>query len=248
MSDCHPDPATVRDFDFSQVEARVLANLQGEAPYESKGFDLYRRSAAEALGIPEDEVTERERQLTKALSFRRLYGTPIEFVGPETDVETEVLRQHVNDVQERLNQQLAQSMAERVREFRVRAVGVAWAVNALPQYPESAPYVVQAPVTLASYDWAPGDLIAVSRYGSGVAVGSEDMGRKARVAGSAPWEGAVKVGIVVPASAPAPPPDKDSLAGMHPEPMDSKHCNACRGDNVHRRGCPVGTPGSRIGE
>lgn len=63
--------------DYSQVELRVLAHMSGD-PGLIKAFhdkeDIHRRTAAEVLGIPFEEVTPEQRSHAKAVNFGIIYG------------------------------------------------------------------------------------------------------------------------------------------------------------------------------
>ncbi|MDQ3862957.1 MAG: DNA polymerase [Actinomycetota bacterium] len=71
--------------DYSQMELRILAQFSGDvAMIEAfeKGEDLHRATAAKMYGIPEDEVTSKQRSSAKAISFGIVYGmTPIGLAG-----------------------------------------------------------------------------------------------------------------------------------------------------------------------
>ena len=63
--------------DYSQVELRVLAHMSGDESL-IKAFinkeDIHRRTAAEVLGIPFEEVTPEQRSHAKAVNFGIIYG------------------------------------------------------------------------------------------------------------------------------------------------------------------------------
>ncbi len=63
--------------DYSQVELRVLAHMSGDESliraFREKE-DIHRRTAAEVLGIPMEEVTAEERSHAKAVNFGIIYG------------------------------------------------------------------------------------------------------------------------------------------------------------------------------
>jgi len=63
--------------DYSQIELRLMAHLsQDEALLDAfiHGQDVHRRTAAEVLGIPLEEVTNDQRRQAKAVNFGLLYG------------------------------------------------------------------------------------------------------------------------------------------------------------------------------
>ena len=57
--------------DYATIEARLLT-LQSEQPH-----DLHRQTAAEVLGVPEDEVSPTGRRLGKAINFYHMYGPEV---------------------------------------------------------------------------------------------------------------------------------------------------------------------------
>jgi DNA polymerase-1 len=64
-------------FDYSQIELRILAHLSGDPNLRSaflEGVDVHRRTAAEVFEVPEDEVTEEQRAVAKAVNFGVIYG------------------------------------------------------------------------------------------------------------------------------------------------------------------------------
>lgn len=63
--------------DYSQVELRILAHMSGDESliraFQNKE-DIHRRTAAEVLGIPFEEVTAEQRSHAKAVNFGIIYG------------------------------------------------------------------------------------------------------------------------------------------------------------------------------
>lgn len=63
--------------DYSQVELRVLAHMSGDESL-IRAFinkeDIHRRTAAEVLGIPFEDVTPEQRSHAKAVNFGIIYG------------------------------------------------------------------------------------------------------------------------------------------------------------------------------
>lgn len=63
--------------DYSQIELRILAHMAGD-PDLIRAFvdreDIHRRTAAEILGIPLEEVTAEQRSHAKAVNFGIIYG------------------------------------------------------------------------------------------------------------------------------------------------------------------------------
>lgn len=63
--------------DYSQIELRILAHMSGDENLIAsfrRGEDIHRRTAAEVLGIPLEEVTPEQRSHAKAVSFGIIYG------------------------------------------------------------------------------------------------------------------------------------------------------------------------------
>ncbi|ATO19606.1 DNA polymerase I [Acinetobacter sp. LoGeW2-3] len=63
--------------DYSQIELRLMAHLsQDDALVDAfiHGQDVHRRTAAEVLGVPLEDVTNDQRRQAKAVNFGLLYG------------------------------------------------------------------------------------------------------------------------------------------------------------------------------
>ena len=63
--------------DYSQIELRVLAHISGDPGLVEafrSGADIPRRTAAEILQIPMEEVTDADRDSAKAINFGIIYG------------------------------------------------------------------------------------------------------------------------------------------------------------------------------
>lgn len=63
--------------DYSQVELRVLAHMSGDESLIQAFLnkeDIHRRTAAEVLGIPMEDVTAEQRSHAKAVNFGIIYG------------------------------------------------------------------------------------------------------------------------------------------------------------------------------
>lgn len=63
--------------DYSQVELRILAHMSGDESLIQAFLnkeDIHRRTAAEVLGIPFEEVTPEQRSHAKAVNFGIIYG------------------------------------------------------------------------------------------------------------------------------------------------------------------------------
>ena len=69
--------ATLVGADYSQIELRVLAHMSEDPALIdafNRGEDIHRATAANVLGIPEDQITAEERSRAKAVNFGVIYG------------------------------------------------------------------------------------------------------------------------------------------------------------------------------
>jgi len=65
------------DADYSQIELRILAHISGDANMLdafNSGDDIHRRTAAQVMGVAEDDVTKKMRSSAKAVNFGIVYG------------------------------------------------------------------------------------------------------------------------------------------------------------------------------
>lgn len=72
-----PEGRVLLAADYSQIELRLMAHLsQDDALVDAfiHGQDVHRRTAAEVLGIPLEEVSSDQRRQAKAVNFGLLYG------------------------------------------------------------------------------------------------------------------------------------------------------------------------------
>lgn len=63
--------------DYSQIELRIMTHLSGDAALVKafqEGRDIHRATAAEIMGIAENEVTDTQRRDAKAVNFGLIYG------------------------------------------------------------------------------------------------------------------------------------------------------------------------------
>ena len=63
--------------DYSQIELRILAHMsadQGLIKAFNNGEDIHRATAANVLGVNEDEITLEQRSRAKAVNFGVIYG------------------------------------------------------------------------------------------------------------------------------------------------------------------------------
>jgi DNA polymerase I len=96
-----PEGRVLIKADYSQMELRILAQLSGDpamiGAFE-KGEDLHKATAAKMYGIPEEEVTNKQRSSAKAISFGIVYGmSPIglaDRIGVEQGAAAELIGQY----------------------------------------------------------------------------------------------------------------------------------------------------------
>lgn len=75
--------------DYSQIELRVLAHMAGDEALIgafNRGEDIHRATAANVLGIPEDQITPNERSRAKAVNFGVIYGMSAFGLSGELDI------------------------------------------------------------------------------------------------------------------------------------------------------------------
>ncbi len=76
--------------DYSQIELRILAHYSGD-PTLCEAFqadaDIHRFVAARIHGLPEDEVTPRQRQAAKAINFGIIYGQTAFGLGQQLGID-----------------------------------------------------------------------------------------------------------------------------------------------------------------
>ena len=68
---------TLLDADYSQIELRILAHISGDKNMQeafTNGADIHRSTAAKVYGIPDEQVTPRQRSSAKAVNFGIVYG------------------------------------------------------------------------------------------------------------------------------------------------------------------------------
>ncbi len=71
------EECTLVGADYSQIELRVLADMSGDQALIdafNNGADIHKATAANVLGIPEDQITPAERSRAKAVNFGVIYG------------------------------------------------------------------------------------------------------------------------------------------------------------------------------
>ena len=82
-----PDGRVLVSADYSQFELRLAAVLAGDQPLIddfNNGVDIHTKTAAEAFGIPLDQVTKTQRRAAKAINFGIIYGMSINGLAEAT--------------------------------------------------------------------------------------------------------------------------------------------------------------------
>jgi DNA polymerase-1 len=90
--------------DYSQVELRIVAHLSGDARLAEAfhgGEDVHRRTAAEVLGIPMDQVTPVQRNSAKAVNFGIVYGQTAYGLAQQLGISNEEASQFISRYFER---------------------------------------------------------------------------------------------------------------------------------------------------
>ncbi len=90
--------------DYSQVELRVLAHMSGDpgliAAFNNKE-DIHRRTAAEIMGIPFEEVTPEQRSHAKAVNFGIIYGISDYGLARQLNISREAAARYMKSYFER---------------------------------------------------------------------------------------------------------------------------------------------------
>ena len=82
-----PEGRVLVSADYSQFELRLAAVLAGDQPLIddfNNGVDIHTKTAAEAFGIPLDQVTKAQRRAAKAINFGIIYGMSINGLAEAT--------------------------------------------------------------------------------------------------------------------------------------------------------------------
>ena len=85
--------------DYSQIELRVLAHMaDDQALIEAfnKGEDIHRATAANVLGVPEDEITPAERSRAKAVNFGVIYGMSAFGLSGNLDISRQEAEEYID--------------------------------------------------------------------------------------------------------------------------------------------------------
>jgi len=84
--------------DYSQIELRLMAHLSGEPALLDayrRGEDVHRVTAAAVAGIPEGEVTKRQRERAKATNFGIMYGLSAFGLSEQVDISVDEAREFI---------------------------------------------------------------------------------------------------------------------------------------------------------
>lgn len=106
--------------DYSQVELRVLAHMSGDpgliAAFNNKE-DIHRRTAAEIMGIPFEEVTPEQRSHAKAVNFGIIYGISDYGLARQLNISREAAARYMKSYFERYPHihEYMQTMIEQAR-------------------------------------------------------------------------------------------------------------------------------------
>ncbi|MCF0143665.1 MAG: DNA polymerase I, partial [Firmicutes bacterium] len=113
------DDCILTGADYSQIELRVLAHM-AEDPALIKAFndgeDIHRATAANVLGISEDEITPMERSRAKAVNFGVVYGMSAFGLSDNLDITRKEAEEYIAAYFQK---------HEKVREFMDEAVDFA---------------------------------------------------------------------------------------------------------------------------
>lgn len=122
-----PDEFRIIGFDYANVELRIVAGLANEtAMLEAfaNGVDIHKATASKMLGVPLDEVTDKQRSVGKTLNFAIVYGSGADNIASLITAATGTLCT-VEDAEGYLEQyfiafpELKAWMDERILEGRV---------------------------------------------------------------------------------------------------------------------------------
>ncbi|MDO4834658.1 MAG: DNA polymerase I [Bacillota bacterium] len=85
--------------DYSQIELRVLAHMSGDQALIdafNRGEDIHRATAANVLGIPEDQISAEERSRAKAVGFGVIYGMSAFGLSGQIDISRKEAEKYIN--------------------------------------------------------------------------------------------------------------------------------------------------------
>jgi len=84
--------------DYSQIELRVLAHMSGDPGLISafnSDDDIHKLTAAKVFGIPENEVTQRQRNSAKAVNFGVIYGMSSFGLSSELHIDVKDAKKYI---------------------------------------------------------------------------------------------------------------------------------------------------------
>ncbi len=90
--------------DYSQIELRIMAHLSGDdglLTAFAEGKDIHKATAAEIMGVAEDEVTSEQRRHAKAVNFGLIYGMSAFGLARQIDVSRKEAQSYINTYFER---------------------------------------------------------------------------------------------------------------------------------------------------
>ena len=93
------DNCTLVGADYSQIELRVLAHMSGDEGLIdafARGEDIHRATAANVLGIAQDEVTSLDRSRAKAVNFGVIYGMSAFGLSSELHITRKEAEAYIN--------------------------------------------------------------------------------------------------------------------------------------------------------
>jgi len=85
--------------DYSQIELRIMAHLSQDASLLAafqSGEDIHRRTAAEILGIPAEDVTSEQRRYAKTINFGLIYGMSAFGLAQQLGIERSAAQQYMD--------------------------------------------------------------------------------------------------------------------------------------------------------
>ena len=125
--------------DYSQIELRVLAHMSADqALIEAfnRGEDIHRATAANVLGVPEEEITIEERSRAKAVNFGVIYGMSSFGLSTELNITRKDAEEYINTyfkkhmaVKAFMDGQVEFCREKKASAYMVRQVGERLAMN-----------------------------------------------------------------------------------------------------------------------
>ena len=106
--------------DYSQFELRLAAVLAGDQPLIddfNNGVDIHTKTAAEAFGIPLNQVTKEQRRAAKAINFGIIYGMSINGLAEATHMSFADAKQFMENYR-KLRAPIMQYMENTLKQAR----------------------------------------------------------------------------------------------------------------------------------